>query len=159
MNKIPSFTIDHLRLKRGIFVSRQDQVGNEVITTFDIRMKEPNNEPALHQGALHTIEHLAATFLRNHPTWKDRIIYWGPMGCLTGNYFIAKGDLTPVEILPLMKETFEFIANYEDEIPGATAKDCGNYLLQDLPMAKWESAKYLHEVLENITEANLVYPK
>ena len=158
MNKIPSFTIDHLRLKRGIFVSRQDQVGNEVITTFDIRMKEPNNEPALHQGALHTIEHLAATFLRNHPTWKDRIIYWGPMGCLTGNYFITKGDLTPVEILPLMKETFEFIANYEGEIPGATAKDCGNYLLQDLPMARWEANKYLTEVLLQINEENMNYP-
>lgn len=158
MNKIPSFTIDHLRLKRGIFVSRQDQVGNEVITTFDIRMKEPNNEPALHQGALHTIEHLAATFLRNHPTWKDRIIYWGPMGCLTGNYFIVKGDLTPENILPLMKETFEFIANYEDEIPGATAKDCGNYLLQDLPMARWEANKYLTEVLQQISEENMNYP-
>ena len=158
MNKIPSFTIDHLRLKRGIFVSRQDQVGNEVITTFDIRMKEPNNEPALHQGALHTIEHLAATFLRNHPTWKDRIIYWGPMGCLTGNYFIVKGDLTPENILPLMKETFEFIANYEDEIPGATAKDCGNYLLQDLPMARWEANKYLTEVLLQINEENMNYP-
>lgn len=158
MNKIPSFTIDHLRLKRGIFVSRQDQVGNEVITTFDIRMKEPNNEPALHQGALHTIEHLAATFLRNHPTWKDRIIYWGPMGCLTGNYFIVKGDLTPKNILPLMKETFEFIANYEDEIPGATAKDCGNYLLQDLPMARWEANKYLTEVLLQINEENMNYP-
>ena len=158
MNKIPSFTINHLRLKRGIFVSRQDQVGNEVITTFDIRMKEPNNEPALHQGALHTIEHLAATFLRNHPTWKDRIIYWGPMGCLTGNYFIVKGDLTPENILTLMKETFEFIANYEDEIPGATAKDCGNYLLQDLPMARWEANKYLTEVLLQINEENMNYP-
>lgn len=158
MNKIPSFTINHLRLKRGIFVSRQDQVGNEVITTFDIRMKEPNNEPALHQGALHTIEHLAATFLRNNPTWKDRIIYWGPMGCLTGNYFIVKGDLTPENILPLMKETFEFIANYEDEIPGATAKDCGNYLLQDLPMARWEANKYLTEVLLQINEENMNYP-
>ena len=158
MNKIPSFTINHRRLKRGIFVSRQDQVGNEVITTFDIRMKEPNNEPALHQGALHTIEHLAATFLRNHPTWKDRIIYWGPMGCLTGNYFIVKGDLTPENILPLMKETFEFIANYEDEIPGATAKDCGNYLLQDLPMARWEANKDLTEVLQQISEENINYP-
>ena len=122
MNKIPSFTIDHLRLKRGIFVSRQDQVAGEVITTFDVRMKEPNNEPALHQGALHTIEHLAATFLRNHPTWKDQIIYWGPMGCLTGNYFIVKGNLTPMDVAPLLTETFEFIANYEGEIPGATAK-------------------------------------
>ena len=158
MNKIPSFTIDHLRLKRGIFVSRQDQVGNEVITTFDIRMKEPNNEPALHQGALHTIEHLAATFLRNHPTWKDRIIYWGPMGCLTGSYFIVKGDLTPMDIVPLITETFEFVANYEGEIPGATAKDCGNYLLQDLSMARWEAKKYLTEVLQQLKYENTNYP-
>ena len=158
MNKIPSFTIDHLRLKRGIFVSRQDQVGDEIITTFDVRMKEPNNEPALHQGALHTIEHLAATFLRNHPTWKEQTIYWGPMGCLTGNYFIVKGDLTPMDVAPLLKETFEFIANYEGEIPGATAKDCGNYLLQDLPMARWEAKKYLTEVLSNLQQENLCYP-
>lgn len=158
MKKIPSFTIDHLRLMRGIFVSRQDQVGGEIVTTFDIRMKEPNREPALGQGALHTIEHLAATFLRNHPTWADKIIYWGPMGCLTGNYLLVKGDLTSTDILPLMIETFRFIADYEGEIPGATAKDCGNYLLQDLPMARWEARKYLTEVLEVATEENLVYP-
>lgn len=159
MDKIPSFTIDHLRLKRGIFVSRQDIVGNEIITTFDVRMKEPNKEPALQQGALHTIEHLAATFLRNHKEWKDRIIYWGPMGCLTGNYLILKGDLTSIDILPLLTETFEFIAKYEGEIPGATAKDCGNYLLQDLPMARWEASKYLSETLYNISEENLTYPQ
>ena len=158
MKKIPSFTIDHNRLMRGIFVSRKDQVGNEAVTTFDIRMKEPNREPALGQGALHTIEHLAATFLRNHPTWADKIIYWGPMGCLTGNYLLVKGDLRSHDILPLMIETFRFIADYEGEIPGATAKDCGNYLLQDLPMARWEARKYLTEVLEVATEENLVYP-
>ena len=117
MNKIPSFTIDHERLLRGIYVSRKDAIGGEVVTTFDIRMKEPNREPALGQGAIHTIEHLAATFLRNHPVWADRIVYWGPMGCLTGNY-----------------------------------------LLHDLPMARWEAAKYLHEVLEQATDANLNYP-
>lgn len=159
MNKIPSFTIDHLRLKRGIFVSRQDLVGNETITTFDVRMKEPNKEPALQQGALHTIEHLAATFLRNHKEWKDRIIYWGPMGCLTGNYLIIKGNLKSIDILPLLIETFEFIANYNDEIPGATAKDCGNYLLQDLPMARWEANKYLQETLYHVSEENLTYPQ
>ena len=158
MKKIPSFTIDHIRLVRGIFVSRKDELNGGVITTFDVRMKEPNREPALGQGALHTIEHLAATYLRNEPSWKDKIIYWGPMGCLTGNYLLMKGDLTPQDILPLMQETFRFIATYEGEIPGATAKDCGNYLLQDLPMARWEAAKYLHEVLEKTTEANLVYP-
>lgn len=159
MKKIPSFTIDHIRLLRGIFVSRQDDVNGEIITTFDIRMKEPNREPALGQGALHTIEHLAATYLRNEPTWKDKIIYWGPMGCLTGNYLLMKGNLTPQDILPLMQETFRFIATYEGEIPGATAKDCGNYLLQDLPMARWEAKKYLEEVLLQMTDANMKYPK
>ena len=158
MKKIPSFTIDHNRLVRGIHVSRQDHVGDDTITTFDIRMKEPNREPALGQGALHTIEHLAATFLRNHPTWADKIIYWGPMGCLTGNYLLVKGDLRSHDILPLMIETFRFIADYEGEIPGASPKDCGNYLLQDLPMARWEARKYLTEVLEVATEENLVYP-
>lgn len=158
MKKIPSFTIDHLHLLRGIYVSRKDEVGGEVVTTFDIRMKEPNRELALGQGALHTIEHLAATFLRNHPVWGERIVYWGPMGCLTGNYLLLKGDLNSGDILELMKETFAFIASYEGEVPGATPKDCGNYLLQDLPMARYEAAKYLHEVLERITEANLNYP-
>lgn len=158
MDKIPSFTIDHLRLKRGIFVSRQDFVGNEIITTFDVRMKEPNKEPALQQGALHTIEHLAATFLRNHKAWEDKIIYWGPMGCLTGNYLIIKGNLGSKDILPLIQETFEFIAQYTGEIPGATAKDCGNYLLQDLPMARWEADKYLRETLYNMNEENFTYP-
>ncbi|MBQ5819408.1 MAG: S-ribosylhomocysteine lyase [Bacteroides sp.] len=159
MKKIPSFTIDHIRLVRGIFVSRKDELNGGVITTFDVRMKEPNREPALGQGALHTIEHLAATYLRNEPTWKDKIIYWGPMGCLTGNYLLMKGDLTPQDILPLMQETFRFIATYEGEIPGATAKDCGNYLLQDLPMARWEAKKYLEEVLLQMTDANMKYPE
>lgn len=158
MKKIPSFTVDHIRLLRGIYVSRKDEVGNEVVTTFDIRMKEPNREPALSPSAIHTMEHLAATFLRNHPVWADKIIYWGPMGCLTGNYLVVKGDLTSADILPLMKETFRFIANYEGEVPGASAKDCGNYLMMNLPMARWEAAKYLEEVLEQATEANLNYP-
>ena len=158
MEKIPSFTIDHNRLLRGIYVSRKDQVGGETVTTFDIRMKEPNREPVLHNGAIHTIEHLAATFLRNHPVWKDRIIYWGPMGCLTGNYLLMRGDLEPEDIVDLMKETFRFVADYEGEVPGAAPKDCGNYLLHDLPMARLEARKYLEEVLEQITEANLVYP-
>ena len=158
MKKIPSFTIDHVRLKRGIYVSRQDSVGGEIVTTFDIRMKEPNREPAISPSAIHAIEHLAATFLRNHPLWADRIIYWGPMGCLTGNYLLVRGDLSSSEILPLMIETFRFIADYEGDIPGASPKDCGNYLLMNLPMAKWEAAKYLHEVLEVATKDNLVYP-
>ena len=158
MKKIPSFTVDHIRLLRGVYVSRKDEVGNEVVTTFYIRMKEPNREPALSPSAIHTMEHLAATFLRNHPVWADKIIYWGPMGCLTGNYLVVKGDLTSADILPLMKETFRFIADYEGEVPGASAKDCGNYLMMNLPMARWEAAKYLEEVLEQATEANLNYP-
>lgn len=158
MKKIPSFTVDHVHLLRGIYVSRKDQVGDEIVTTFDVRMKEPNREPALSPSAIHTMEHLAATFLRNHPVWADKIVYWGPMGCLTGNYLIVKGDLTSRDVLPLMKETFEFIANYEGDIPGATEHDCGNYLLMNLPMARWEAKKYLDEVLNKATEANLVYP-
>lgn len=158
MKKIPSFTIDHTRLNRGIYVSRKDFVADEVITTFDVRMKLPNREPALHQGAIHTIEHLAATFLRNHSVWKDRIVYWGPMGCLTGNYLIVKGNLTSRDILPLMQETFQFIANYEGEIPGATERDCGNYILQDLAMARYEAKKYLDETLNCATDDNLIYP-
>ena len=158
MKKIPSFTIDHIRLERGIYVSRQDNVGSEVVTTFDVRMKEPNREPVLSPSAIHTIEHLAATFLRNHPVWADRIIYWGPMGCLTGNYLIVKGDLTSAGILPLLKETFAFVAEYEGEVPGATARDCGNYLLMNLPEARWEARKYLVEVLECATDENLNYP-
>ncbi len=158
MKAIPSFTINHLRLLRGIYVSRVDTVGGEKVTTFDIRMKEPNREPALGQGAIHTIEHLAATYLRNDPEWADRIVYWGPMGCLTGNYLIMRGELQPSEILELMKRTFRFVADYEGEVPGAAPRDCGNYLLHDLPMAKWESAKYLHEVLDVMKEENMVYP-
>lgn len=158
MKKIPSFTIDHDKLLRGIYVSRKDSVGGDTVTTFDIRMKEPNREPALHQGALHTIEHLAATFLRNDEEWQDRIVYWGPMGCLTGNYLLVKGDLESKEIVELMKRTFQFIANYDGDIPGAAPKDCGNYLLQDLPMARYEAKKYLTEVLEVIKEENLIYP-
>ena len=158
MKKIASFTIDHLKLLPGIYVSRQDKLGDEVVTTFDIRMKAPNIEPALGQGAVHTIEHLAATYLRNNEEWADSIIYWGPMGCLTGNYLLMKGDLKSSEIVDLMRKTFRFVADFEGEIPGAAAKDCGNWLLHDLPMAKYEARKYL-DVLENITEDRLVYPE
>jgi len=124
LEKIPSFTIDHNRLQRGIYVSRKDAVGGETVTTFDIRMKEPNREPALHPGALHTIEHLAATYLRNDPEWRDRIVYWGPMGCLTGNYLLMKGDLESRDIVELMRRTFAFIASFEGEVPGAAPKGC-----------------------------------
>ena len=158
MEKIPSFTIDHLRLNRGVYVSRKDVVGGEVVTTFDVRMKLPNREPVLGQGAIHTIEHLAATFLRNHPEWKDRIVYWGPMGCLTGNYLLVRGDFSSADVLPLLRETFAFVAGFAGEVPGTTPQDCGTYLLHDLPMARYEAAKYLHEVLDCATEENLVYP-
>lgn len=159
MEKIPSFTIDHNRLLRGIYVSRKDKVGGDTVTTFDIRMKEPNREPALHPGALHTIEHLAATYLRNDSKWKDSIVYWGPMGCLTGNYLLMKGDLQPADIVELMKRTFAFVAAFEGDVPGAAPQDCGNWLLHDLPMARWEARKYLEEVLENISEENMSYPE
>ncbi len=160
MEKIASFTINHLKLLRGIYVSRVDTLPNgDVITTFDIRMKQPNREPAVSQSALHTIEHLAATYLRNQPEWKDKVIYWGPMGCCTGNYLLMSGKLTSKDIQPLMQDTFRFIAEYEGSIPGATARDCGNYTLNNLPMAKWEARKYLIEVLENIKDENLEYPQ
>lgn len=160
MEKIASFTINHLKLLRGIYVSRVDTLPNgDVVTTFDIRMKQPNREPAVSQSALHTIEHLAATYLRNQPEWKDKVIYWGPMGCCTGNYLLMSGKLTSKDLLPLMQDTFRFIAEYEGSIPGATARDCGNYTLNNLPMAKWEARKYLIEVLENIKDENLEYPQ
>lgn len=159
MKKIPSFTIDHIRLKRGVYVSRIDSVGVDFVTTFDVRMKEPNREPALSPSAIHTIEHLAATFLRNHAEWSDRIVYWGPMGCLTGNYLLVKGDVSSADILPLLIETFRFIVEFEGDVPGATARDCGNYLLMNLPEAQWEARKYLEEVLLFATDENLVYPQ
>ena len=157
MEKIASFTIDHDRLLRGIYVSRKDKVGNDTVTTFDIRMKEPNREPALHPGALHTIEHLAATYLRNDEEWKDRIVYWGPMGCLTGNYLLMRGDLESNDIVELMQRTFRFVAEFEGDIPGAVPRDCGNWLLHDLPMARYEARKYLMEVLECIKQENIEY--
>ena len=159
MDKIASFTIDHEKMSRGIFVSRQDKVGDQTITTFDIRIKLPNREPVMDNPALHTIEHLGATYLRNNPDWADRTIYFGPMGCRTGCYVLFSGDLTSQDIVPAIKGMFDFIAAYEGEIPGAAARDCGNYLEQNLDMAKWESRKYLDEVLNNITEENLNYPE
>ena len=159
MEKITSFTIDHIKLQPGIYVSRKDPVGGSMITTFDIRMTSPNEEPVMNTAELHTIEHLAATFLRNHKEFGSKMIYWGPMGCRTGNYLLLNGDYESKDIVPLMIETFEFIRDFEGEVPGASAKDCGNYLMMNLPMAKWEAAKFLHEVLEQLTEANLEYPK
>lgn len=144
---------------RGIYVSRKDTTpSGDVITTFDIRMTEPNRQPALSGKALHAIEHLAATYLRNNVSWKDRIVYWGPMGCCTGNYLLISGDYTSADILPLMKETFAFIADFEGDVPGATARDCGNYTFMDLAEAKLQAKRYLEEVLDCITPQQLVYP-
>ncbi len=157
MDKIPSFTIDHNKLLPGLYVSRQDMVGDNIITTFDIRMKKPNLEPVIDIPALHAIEHLGATFLRNHPEWKERVIYFGPMGCRTGNYLILNGDLSPMDVKSLMIQLYEFMSEFTDEIPGATAKDCGNYLSMDLPMAKYEAKKYL-VVLNNLSKENTLYP-
>jgi len=156
--KIPSFQVDHEHLLRGVYVSRQDHVGSHTVTTFDIRMKLPNREPALTPAVSHTIEHLAATFLRNHSLWKDRIIYWGPMGCLTGHYLILQGNLTPSDILPLLVETFRYIASFEGQVPGASPHDCGNYRLMNLPQTRLEAQTYLDEVLLHPTPQNLQYP-
>ncbi|MBS9767966.1 MAG: S-ribosylhomocysteine lyase [Flavobacteriaceae bacterium] len=158
MEKIASFTIDHLKLERGIYVSRIDKVGDNEITSFDIRMKLPYREPVLGTAEIHTIEHLAATYLRNS-TWKDKIIYWGPMGCRTGNYLIISGRHTSEDIAPLMTELFEFIANFEGEIPGASALECGNFYDNNLPFAKYEAKKYLEEVLYCLKSKNLNYPE
>lgn len=159
MEKIASFTVNHLTLEPGIFLSRRDTTpSGDVITTFDIRLTRPNREPALDPKALHAMEHLAATFLRNHPQWRDRIIYWGPMGCLTGNYLIVSGDLRPADVLPLMAETFRFIARFEGDIPGATPRDCGNYSFMDLEAAREAASRFLNDTLLNPSEANLNYP-
>lgn len=152
MKKITSFTVDHFKLQPGVYVSRKDPVGTETVTTFDIRMTSPNEEPVMNTAELHTIEHLAATFLRNHPVFGPKILYWGPMGCRTGNYLLLSGDYESIDILPLMIETFEFIRDFEGEVPGASPKDCGNYLDMNLGMAKYLARKYLDEVLYKIRE-------
>lgn len=159
MEKIASFTVNHLDLIPGIYVSRKDYVGKETLTTFDLRMCAPNREPVMNTAELHTIEHLAATYLRNDADWKDKIIYFGPMGCRTGCYLILAGDYESRDIVKLVQNTFQFIADYEGEIPGAAPKDCGNYLDQNLPMAKFLANKYLREALNHLTEKNLVYPE
>ena len=159
MEKIASFTIDHIKLQPGIYVSRKDTVGAEVITTFDLRMTSPNEEPVMNTAEMHTIEHLAATFLRNHPSYKDKTIYFGPMGCRTGFYLLLAGDLTSEDIVPLMIEMYEFIRDYHDEVPGASARDCGNYLDMNLPMANYLAKKYLDQVLYGIKEDRLHYPQ
>ncbi len=158
MEKIASFTIDHERLLRGVYVSRRDTTPNgDIITTFDVRMTEPNRQEAISPEALHAIEHLAATFLRNDPEWRDRIVYWGPMGCCTGSYLLMQGELSPEDIVPLLRRTFSFIADFEGEVPGATPRDCGNYSFMDLPAAKEAARRYLEEVLVPITPAQMAY--
>lgn len=149
MEKIASFRINHLTLNPGVYVSRVDVTpGGDWITTFDVRMTAPNREPALSISALHTIEHLAATYLRNDEEWKDRIVYWGPMGCCTGNYLLVQGDATPSDVIPLLQRTFRFICGFDGEVPGATPRDCGNYLLMNLPEARYVAERYL-KVLES----------
>ena len=159
MEKIASFTVNHIDLLRGIYVSRKDLVGNGMVTTFDLRWKVPNKEEVMGTGEMHAIEHLAATFLRNHPVEKDNIIYFGPMGCRTGFYLLMKGDLESKDIVELTKEMLEFVSNFEGEIPGATPRDCGNCADMNLSLAREEAKKYLVEVIENIGFDNLNYPK
>lgn len=159
MDKITSFTIDHIKLVPGVYVSRKDYVGGHPVTTFDLRMTSPNDEPVMNTAEMHTIEHLAATFLRNHPDYKENVLYFGPMGCRTGFYLLLAGDYTSANIVPLMKEMFSFIAEFEGEVPGACAKDCGNYLDMNLPMARYLAAKYLNEVLNDIQDSQLNYPQ
>ena len=158
MEKITSFTIDHLRLLPGLYVSRKDKVGKETITTFDLRLTRPNAEPVMNTAEVHTIEHLAATFLRNHPHWGERVLYFGPMGCRTGFYLLLAGDLTSRDVLPLVTDCFRFVRDYRGEVPGACARDCGNYLDMNLSMANYWGARYV-ELLETVDETHLTYPE
>ena len=157
MEKIASFQVNHLNLLRGIYVSRKDRIHNQTVTTFDIRMKEPNKEPVMNTAEIHTIEHLGATFLRNHPIYKDQTIYFGPMGCRTGFYVIFAGDLTSFDIVEIIQELFAFIKDFEGDVPGADAQSCGNYLDINLPMAKYEAHRFYEEVLCHLQQENLEY--
>ena len=159
LKKITSFTINHLLLEPGIYVSRVDHYGDAAITTFDLRMTAPNREPVMNTAEMHTIEHLGATFLRNHETFGDRIVYFGPMGCRTGFYLLLAGEYSSRDIVPLITQMYEFIRDYEGEIPGATARDCGNYLDQNLTMARWLADRHLNRTLYGIDDAHLVYPE
>lgn len=157
MEKITSFTIDHIRLLPGLYVSRKDRVGAETVTTFDLRVTSPNDEPVMNTAEVHTIEHLAATYLRNEPEWNRKVLYFGPMGCRTGFYLLLAGDYSSRDVLPLVRDCFHFIAQFAGEIPGASAKDCGNYLDMNLPMANYWAKRYM-SLLENINEERMVYP-
>ena len=158
MEKITSFTIDHIRLQPGLYVSRKDAVGSEAVTTFDLRLTSPNEEPVMNTAEVHTIEHLAATFLRNDPAWKDRVLYFGPMGCRTGFYLLLSGDLSSQDVLPLVTDCFRFIRDYRGEVPGASPRDCGNYLDMNLSMANYWGRRYT-ALLENISPDRLTYPE
>lgn len=159
LQKIASFTINHIKLLPGIYVSRKDNINGQIITTFDIRMTAPNREPVMNTAEIHTVEHLGATFLRNDEDYKEKVVYFGPMGCRTGFYLLLAGDYESKDIVPLVTEMYKFIAGFEGEVPGAAAKDCGNYLDMNLPMAKYIADKFLHEVLENISDERLIYPE
>ena len=158
MEKITSFTIDHIKLKPGLYVSRKDKVGVETVTTFDLRLTSPNEEPVMNTAEVHTIEHLAATYLRNEPQWKEKVLYFGPMGCRTGFYLLLAGNLESEDVLPLVRDCFRFIAEFAGEVPGATAKDCGNYLDMNLPMANHWGRRY-SSLLETIGPDRLKYPE
>ena len=158
MEKIASFTVDHIKLQPGLYVSRTDAVGAEKLTTFDLRLTKPNDEPVMNTAEIHTMEHLAATYLRNEPTWKDKVLYFGPMGCRTGFYLLLAGDYTSKDVLPLVRDCFRFIADFRGAVPGASAKDCGNYLDMNLSMANYWGVKYA-DLLENIGDDRLVYPE
>ena len=159
MKKIASFTVNHLKLLPGVYVSRKDHIGAETVTTFDIRMTRPNYEPVMNTAEVHTIEHLGATFLRNHKEFSDRVVYFGPMGCRTGFYLLLAGDHESKDIIGLLKEMFVFMRDFKGEVPGAAARDCGNYLDMNLPMANYLAKKYYEEVLCNMTEDRLHYPE
>ena len=158
MEKITSFTIDHIKLQPGLYVSRKDRVGAETVTTFDLRLTKPNDEPVMNTAEVHTIEHLAATYLRNDPDWKDRVLYFGPMGCRTGFYLLLAGDYSSADIVPLVRDCFRFIRDYRGEVPGASAKDCGNYLDMNLGMANYWGARSA-ALTEHIKADRLVYPE
>lgn len=157
MEKIASFTVNHLKLLPGVYVSRRDMAGETPVTTFDIRMTRPNHEPVMNTAEIHTIEHLGATFLRNHPVFQDKVLYFGPMGCRTGFYLLLTGDYASADVVPLLQELFLFIRDFEGEVPGAAARDCGNYLDMNLPMAKYLAGKFYDEVLDQIEPSRLVY--
>ena len=158
MEKIASFTVNHLDLLPGIYVSRRDTCGEQALTTFDLRFTRPNLEPVMDTAAVHALEHLGATFLRNHPVWAEKTVYFGPMGCRTGFYVIFKGELQPAEIAGAMEEMCRFVQDFSGEIPGASPRDCGNYLDMNLSMAQYYAAKFRREVLDCLSEKNTVYP-